>query len=431
MKIALGIGLSAAVLALGICSTSAGEPPRLAVPKGALREFVEPPAIRKASPEDKAMFAEIKKGLLAAARKKPLVIAESNESGFFVMAHRMLPLMDAYAWSRDPAFVDALVPIIENLLAQRYVHPAQPDVWSGWWHYKNDTLKLMPMHTSIMYWRPVLKLAAAVRADPKLEAKYSEKVERWYKDVTEVSIPAWDKRGTWHDLGRRGGWYTHTTHYPDRQTGKIVRRTDLYRGSSLAYNKVHTVIEAFVLLHRMTGDRWYRERIEKCERFFRSHWRAKSDHVDWNYRDFSGPWDFKDGKAGATKTGYFIHPKGGYYASDIEAVVACYDVGLVFAEADIKALLKTNLEFMWMDDDRDPKFRKINGSYTAEGKYGKGYLWTALARFSPKVRRLWKAQLERDRRRFWWASSALQYLIAKSRPVSMQRLHVDETARGR
>ena len=80
-------------------------------------------------------------------------------------------------------------------------------------------------------------------------------------------------------------------------------------------------------------------------------------------------------------SGTFVHVKGGYYASDLEAVVACYDAGLTFTEADMRALVKTNLEFMWKGDETKPTFRKINGKYTEKGKYGKGHLWTALARF--------------------------------------------------
>ena len=113
-----------------------------------------------------------------------------------------------------------------------------------------------------------------------------------------------------------------------------------------------------------------------------------------------------------------MHPKGGYYASDLEAVVACYDVGLIFTEADIRLLVKTNTEYMWMKDEKDPKFRKINGTYKAAGKYGKGHLWTALARFSPRVRTLWKAQLDSRRGNWQWPSGALGYLLATSRPVS-------------
>ena len=418
----------AGTLAADSCGQVRG---KVAVPKGTLREFVEPPALARATPEQKALYVEVKKGLLAAARKAPLVMAENSEAYFSLMAHRMEPLMHAYAYSRDPEYIEALVPLIESVLSQRYRHPTKPKVWSGWWHYKNNSLYYMPMHGAILYYRPALLFTAAVRADPKLKAKYGKLAETWYKDITEVEIPAWDKRGTWHDLGTKGGYYTHTAHFPDPQTGELMQRTDLHQGSTLAYNKVHTFVNALCLLYRMTGEGWYRERIEKCERFFRSNWRIKADHIEWNYRDFTGPWDYKNGRSGPTKTGYWVHPKGGYYASDLGDIMPCYDIGLVFTKNDMEGLVKTNLEFMWMGDDKNPKFRKINGTYQKEGKYGKGYLWTALSRFSPKVRTLWKSQLESRRGRYGWANSALAYLIATSRPISWAPRHVQDIPKKR
>ena len=82
-----------------------------------------------------------------------------------------------------------------------------------------------------------------------------------------------------------------------------------------------------------------------------------------------------------------------------------------------------------MGDVGNPKFRKISGTYTAEGKYGKGYLWTSLAQFSPKVRELWKAQL--GRRGYGWEAGTLAYLRAVARPVSWEQRHVDHIPKRR
>ncbi len=382
------------------------------------------PPLASASPEDRQVFERVKSLLLKEAAKPPLNLAESAESYFWIMSSRMEPLIAAYEYSGDRQFLEAFVPLMQNVLAQRYVHPTQPDTWSGWYHYRNNTLHYMPIHAAIVYYEPALRFVRAVRADPELRRRYGEMAEAWFRDITEVSIPAWDRRGCWHDLGDGEGYYTHTTHYPDARTGEFVARDDIYAGSTLAYNKVHALVEVFCLLNRMTGDDWYRERAEKCARFFRDRWREDERHVEWNYRDFSGPWDYVNGRDGRTKTGYFIHPKGGYYAADLKCIVECYDTGIVFTRSDMEKLVKTNLEFMWMGDRREPKFRKIDGSYTEEGKYGKGYLWTALAHFSPEVRRLWKVQLENNRGSWTWAPGMLSYLMATSKPVSWERRYV-------
>ena len=379
--------------------------------------------LQRSSDEERQAFERAKDRLLSRAAAPVPLLSESDESWFWRVAARMEPLLTAYEYSGDQAFIDAFVPIMDQVLSQRYAHPMQPDVWSGWWHYDDPNhMHFMPIHAAIMYYTPALRCIRAVRADAALKARYGDKVEAWFKDITEVSIPAWDKRGIWHDLGDQGGWYTHTTHYPDKATGEIVQRTDTYQGSSLAYNKVHALIQSFCLLYRMTGDDWYRRRIEQCERFFRSHWRIDDSHVEWNYRDFSGPWDYVNGVDGRTKTGYFVHPKDGYYRADVEAIVDCYNVGIVFTKADIERLVQTNVEFMWLDDESNPQFRKINGTYDAEAQYGKGYLWTSLAQFSPRVRELWKAQSGGRR-------SSTGYLIAVSEPVSWEPAYVREIRR--
>ena len=141
-------------------------------------------------------------------------------------------------------------------------------------------------------------------------------------------------------------------------------------------------------------------------------------HVEWNYRDHSGPWDYPSGKMGdgKTKTGAFIHPKGGYYAADLKAIAACYEVGLSFTQKDMEKLVQTNLEFMWMGDEKNPAFKQISGRYKKAGKYGKGHLWTALHRFDPRIRKLWKTQVEMARasKRWMWHAGALSYLAAMS-----------------
>ena len=432
VRLMCALGMMAMLVTAGCRSTGAAETPR---------QF----PLQTASAEDQALFAEVKASVLKEAAKPPLILTDVGEGYFWVMSARMMPLLDAYEYSGDAAFLDAYVPIQEHVLSQRTRHPTRPDVWTGWWYYKGaDTLYDMPIHAAIAYYTPALRFVGFVRADPALRAKYGRAAEAWFKNIVDVEIPSWDKRGTWHDLGDGTGYYTHVTQHPVKGSDKIVAREDLYGGSTLAYNKVHAFIESLVLAHRLTGDDAYRQRIEKCEKFFRNRWRVDDKHAEWNYRDYSGPWDYDpnetqptrrgasnqhDGRK--TKTGYFIHPKGGYYAADLEAIVACYNVGIVFTRADIEKLVRTNLEFMWMGDATDPKFRKIDGSYTEEGKYGKGYLWTALAQFSPQVRSLWKTQVERARKAnsYNWAAGALSYLLATAEPVSWEPRYATEIPR--
>jgi len=406
-----------AVLAVAAIALAVGCQPALAQEKSLLE---------RATPEQQKMFENLKPSVLKEAAQKPRLLADSKEDYFWVMSAQLVPLMQAYEYSRDPAFVEAFVPVMEQVLLQRYLHPTKPE-WNGWFHYKGFGNIALIDHDAILYFTPALMFVKAVRTDAKLTEKYGAKADAWLKDV-EISIRNWDKRGCWHDLGEKGGWYTNVPGYPDAKTGEIKplgKEAEIYTSGQVPYNKIHALFQSLSLAAQITGDPWYKTRMEKCSKFFRAHWRVDDKHAEWNYRDLSFPGDYESGVVGQgkTRTGAFIHYKGGYYALDVEGVVRAWDVGAGFTKGDIEKLLQTNLEFMFMGDEKDPKFKMINGQYKAEEKYYKGYLWTALAHFSPKVRELWKTDLDRARaaKTWMWWSGDLEYLIEMSQPVSWDR----------
>jgi hypothetical protein len=379
--------------------------------------------LEKASAEDQKLFAELKPLILKEAAQKPLVLAESAESYFWVMSARMVPLLKAYSYSKDPAFLEAYVPLQEHVLSQRYLHPTKPE-WSGWWTYKgSDETSALIDHDTIVFFVPALMFVKEVRSDAKLKEKYGAKAEAWLKDV-ETGIRNWDKRGSWHDLGDKGGWYTNVAFIPNEKTGELVPRSSVHGGGTTPYNKPHALFEALELAWQITGDAWYRDRMANCEKFFVAHWRVDDKHVEWNYRDHAFPGDYVSGVVGQgkTKTGAFVHYKGGYYALDVEGAVRAYDAGAFIERKHIEQFLKTNLEFMFLGDEKDPKFKMINGQYKPEEKYYKGYLWTSLAHFSPKVRELWKTTVAqaREKKGWMWWDNALNYLIETSQPVSWE-----------
>ncbi len=384
--------------------------------------------LSKATPEQQALFAKIKTEILREAAVQPRPLADAQEDYFYVYDAEMRPLLRAYSYSHDPVFLETFVPMMERVLSQRYLDPIKPE-WNGWYAYKGFGHTALVDHDAIMYFTPVLLFVKEVRADPKLQAKYGAKAEAWLKDV-EVSIRNWDKRGCWHDLGHKGGWYTTVPGYPDPKTGEIVplgEETVLFTSGTVPYNKVHALFQSLALAWQVTGDPWYKTRMEKCVKFFRDHWRVDDKHAEWNYRDLEFPSDFEGGKVGAgkAKTGVFVHPHQGYYGVDVAAVVCSFDAGVPWAKADLEKLVQTNTEFMFLGDAKDPKFKMINGWYKAEGKYEKGTLWTDLAHFSPKIRELWKVELDRDcaaNKWMCWASS-LDYLIETSYPVSWEPRH--------
>lgn len=383
--------------------------------------------LSKASPAEKELYAKARPKILAEANAPPRILTKSDEGYFWVMSARLVPLLKAHAYAKDPEMLETFVPLMKQVLTQRSIHPTKPE-WSGWFEYDpgNDKtfahLALID-HDTILYHVPVLMFVREVRADPALKAKYGEQAEAWLKDV-EASIRYWDKRGCWHDFPDGSGWYSGIEQYPDPATGELKTLEGIRGGGVTPYNKVHALFEALSIAYGITGDEWYRTRMEKCSRFFRRHWREDANHVEWNYRDHAFASDYVSGELGKgkTKTGAFIHPKGGYYALDAEGVVTAYDLGVFYARKDIERLLQTNLEFMFLGDANDPKFRMISGNYVEKDKYNKGLLWTALAHFSPKVRQLWKTQLDAAQKKnswMWWGG-ALDYLLETAQPVSWE-----------
>ena len=432
-------------IVLSLASAARGEPApqgkaslaRQAREMGSLVEFLEPAPIKAASAEDLKAFEPIRTNCMKWKVRPPMKLQASGENYFWSVGSRLTNTMDAYQYSRDPELLEAFSIYMDKVLADRYVHPEKEDVWVGWFHYKQGPRPryYMPIHGALVYYNPCLRFVAAVRADEKLKARYGEKAEKYFKDITEVEFRAWDKRGCWHDFGDGTGWYTKLKQYPDLATGELKPLVVTEAGTTLAYNKVHAMVESFCLAYRMTGHPWYRERIEKCERFLRKRWRGDARHVEWNYRDFSGPWDYRTGQipadySGATYKGkptwkgWFIHGKGVYYRTDLRAIVDVYNVGLVFTKADMEKLVKTNLGFMWDGKVADPQFRGIGG------KPKTGVLWHALSQFSPKVRKLWVAEMAAFQKRKGKPSQAMMaYLLAKSQPVGSAPLYADKPAR--
>jgi hypothetical protein len=376
--------------------------------------------LQSASPDDQAAFAKIKDAVLKDADQPPMVLADSDEVYFWIMGDKLISLMDAYHYSHDPAFLDAYVPLQQNVLSQRYIDADKPE-WDGWFAYKSngDTPSGAPEldHESLVYYVPALMFVQEVRADPALKDKYGKQADDWLADV-QRSIWAWDKRGCWHDFGDGTGWYSFPTEHPDPKTGQMIAVEAKDSGAVFPYNKVHQLDQAMTLAYRITGDDAYRQRMEKTAKFFKAHWRSDDKHVEWNYRDFTFPGDYVSGVMGQgpTKAGAFVHPHFSYYILDSNDIVWLYDVGIVYTKDDIDKLLQTNLQFMFMGDDNNPQYRMINGAYQAAGKYNKGSLWPALAHFSDKVRQLWKTQL--DLHHDWTSHSALDYLIEKAQPIS-------------
>ena len=71
------------------------------------------------------------------------------------------------------------------------------------------------------------------------------------------------------------------------------------------------------------------------------------------------PWD--KNADGTYKHWIGVHPNGGYYATDVNAIVAGFEHGLVFTHGDMARLIATNRDFMWNKQIKGAQFQRIDG----------------------------------------------------------------------
>jgi hypothetical protein len=121
--------------------------------------------------------------------------------------------------------------------------------------------------------------------------------------------------------------------------------------------------------------------------------REDGKYLVWDYWDPAGPWDYKSD--GSTKHWVGVHPNGGYYGVDIEAIANAYEHGLVFTKADIAKLIATNRDFMWNHEVATAKFQRIDGGEPdPRWKNSPGVLWTGLLPYDSTLRRIFEATFD-------------------------------------
>jgi hypothetical protein len=85
----------------------------------------------------------------------------------------------------------------------------------------------------------------------------------------------------------------------------------------------------------------YRDRAKAWFQIMKSRLRLQPDgsYQVWNYWEPAGPWDYRF--FDVPKHWIGVHPNDGYYATDVQAMVAAYEHGLVFSSDDLGHLIKT------------------------------------------------------------------------------------------
>ncbi|HWF17971.1 MAG TPA: hypothetical protein VG754_01815, partial [Verrucomicrobiae bacterium] len=227
--------------------------------------------------------------------------------------------------------------------------------------------------------RPVVLMAKEIQRIPALREKYADRANAWL-ELAGRNFEKWDSFDCWREV-KEGGLWVVPEFGVDSATGKW---TDSYKqrattGFSNPDNKQNLIALWLLAMHDVTGKPVYRDRAEKWFRLMKSRMRAQQGgkYVVWNYWDPAGPWDYKPD--GSTRHWVGVHPNGGYYAIDVEGIVAAYEHGIVFTKDDIQRLIATNRDFMWNQQMKGARFQRIDGGEPdPRWKDTPGKLWTAL-----------------------------------------------------
>ena len=211
--------------------------------------------------------------------------------------------------------------------------------------------------------------------------------------LSEQMFEKWDSRGAWRET-KEGGLWVVPPFGVDPKTGKWTEGYERRNkdGFSLPDNKENFIALWLISMYDVTHKPIYRERAEKWWRVQKSRMKLRENgkYFVWDYWEPAGPWDYKSD--GSARHWVGVHPNGGYYAIDVEGIVAAYEHGLVFTKEDIARLIATNRDFMWNQQVKDAKFQRIDGE-KADTRWAKtpGVLWIFLAPYDPTLRKVFEA----------------------------------------
>ena len=243
-----------------------------------------------------------------------------------------------------------------------------------------------------MLLRPVVLMADEILKNPALNEKYGSEAKRYLQLAGQI-FKKWDARDCWREAKDGGVWIVPAFGV-DKNTGQwssgyADRKTT---GFTNPDNKQNHIARWLVAMHDATKRPVYRERAEKWFRVMKSRLKTRDGGKSyvWNYWEPAGPWDYKPN--GTPKHWVGVHPNGGYYSIDVEAIVCAYEHGLVFTQAEVNRLIATNRDFMWNQSVAGARFQRIDGgSPDPRWQNSPGLLWVALVPYDETLRKIFLA----------------------------------------
>ncbi len=342
-----------------------------------------------------------KQNILGEIRKNRYCDKVTGESIGWAVTPFLNGFYYGYMVTGDREWVDHLIDWADSVIKRAV---KEPDGYIGWpkaeddgvLEYLPDGIKERYTDTELcdaMFLRPLVMMAGEILKTPALKKEYGAKAEEYLR-LSEQMFEKWNLRGAWRETKEGGIWVVPPFGLDPKTgqwTGDYERRdTD---GNSLPANKENQIAKWMLAMYDVTHKPVYRERAEKWFQMMRSHIKLREDgkYFVWNYWDACVPWDHNPD--GSLKHWVGVHPSGGYYADDVEGIVAAYEHGLVFTKEDIARLIGTNRDFMWNHQIQGAKFKRIDGRPPAP-RAEPGVLWTALTPYDPTLRKIFEANFD-------------------------------------
>ena len=268
-----------------------------------------------------------------------------------------------YMATADTKYVDMMVTCVDEMIGLAVI---EPDGYPGWpapdpdnqAPYTSATYNADSLLGEAAMLRPVVLLAYQMTTNPALKAKYGAKGQS-YIQLAEQVYTKWVSRGGWRDTAG-GGMMTVILPYGMDPTNSYWidydTRNNPGNGFSHPENKANEVALWMLAMWDVTGNPEYKIRAQKWFTLLKSRMTlqggANPDGVGnliWNYWQPAGPWDYVDYSSPNPtdpKLWVGVHPNNGYYQIDTQCIVAAFEHGLVFTEADITPLI-TSAKTSW------------------------------------------------------------------------------------
>ncbi len=306
----------------------------------------------------------------------PSLEKEKGESFCWHAAYSAGDFLEAYQAYKNTKWLDEAVLYFDYCIAKLGKDPDGYEGWIGPTEDSTPTIHEDALVGDAVLCAHLVEFAEVVLRDPALKERFGKKAQSYVDLTTRILWEKWNKRGCYYQ--DQDGWGSYHTYGKaiDTQTGKWIERPDTVLTQPL--NKSFDAAIVLLRLWRITGKPEYRERVERIfgrGKMLFQHYPTE-DRVVWNYWMPHGAWDI-EGRTPKHWVG--VHPtRPGYQEGEVSAIVEVYDSGLVFEQADLERMIRTNL---WMSkgDGKHP-WRSADGSSEA------GALWSGLIRFDATLR---------------------------------------------